>query len=337
MRYIECRVVYIDTVRNVLDAVSFDGLNWFEDVTYVNTGLKKSGSLYHPEIGDVVVCNLVEDGQAEVIKFYSQRKTDSNNLVTNVVGKAEIGTELPGDRILSGPDGAILKLLRGGYAGIGASPLAQTMYLAIEGLVRTVAQNYEVISAGTRIYSLTVDGKVMTRMCFNTSEKFFTEGANKNDGAEAENFEYQIDIGEAGFVIFTGEIGANGKRTNNLTIRMKQNGDLQVVCGTKIVFDIHALGSIALKLTNNDNVPVYTKTITTTGKKCVVNERIDGDVVRNVTGNVVDNIVGQYSVNGANINMSATIINNSSTMMRNSTSINVNEIEKPPTSGMSVK
>ena len=129
------------------------------------------------------------------VKFYSARRYDEYGLVNNMVGKKNIGTELPGDRITSGPDGAFLKILRGGIAGVGASPVAQTIYSALEGFVRTVALNYEVISAGSRIYSINDNGNITTRLCFNSKAKFFTEGANNNSGAEAENFEYQIDFG----------------------------------------------------------------------------------------------------------------------------------------------
>lgn len=337
MRYIECRIVYVDTSRNVLDAISIDGLNWFEDIRYTNTGLKMSGDLYHPEIGDVCICDLQEHGQVEFIKFYSARKINSDGLVASVLGKNNIGTELPGDRILSGPDGAILKLLRGGYAGIGASPLAQTIYLAIEGLVRTVAQNYEVVSAGSRIYSTNNAGEIITRCCFNSSEKFFSEGANKNDGAEAENFEYQMEFTKDGFAIFVGDIGEDGKRTNNLVIRMEQSGDLHVLCGKNIIFDMYSNGGISLKMVDDNNNLVYNKSIATADGMALMNEVIKGDVVRYVDGNVYEEITGERNIKAAMSSLTATVIDHNSTMMRNSTGMNVDEIEKAPVSGFKLK
>ncbi len=327
MRYMECRVVYIDTKRNVLDVRSADGMNYFEDVSYLDTGLKKSGEVYHPEIGDMVMCNLVEDGQVELIGFYFVRKTDSNNLVNNVVGKADIGIELPGDRILSGPDGAILKLLRGGYAGIGASPLAQTMYLAIEGLVRTVAQNYELISAGTKVYSTNDAGNITTRCCFNSKEKFFSEGANKNEGAEAENFEYQVEFTESGFNIMVGEIGEDGKRVNNLMINMKQNGDVRITCGKLIVFDLYSNGSMEINMVDKDSNLVYNKSVSSLSSgKVFVNEVVIGDTARYVEGSVTEEIGGDYNLKANTIKSSATIIDSSSTLNNKTTGINMNSI-----------
>lgn len=337
MRYIECRIVNVDTNRNVLDAIALDGLNWFEDIFYTNTGLKQSGDLWHPEIGDVCVCELQEDGQVKFKKFYSARKINSDGLVTNVVGKTPIGTELPGDRILTGPDGAFLKLLRGGYGAVGASPLAQTIYLALEGLVRTISQNYELISSGTRVYSTNNAGEIITRLCFNSSEKFFTEGANKNDGAEAENFEYQVEFTKLGFNIFVGEIGEDGKRINNFILKVQQNGDLQVLCGKNIIFNMYSNGSYSLKMVDDNNNLVYNKSVATADGMALLNEVIKGDVVRYIDGNIYEEVTGERNIKAAMSSLAATIIDNNSTMTRNSTGMNIDEIEKAPVGGMKIK
>lgn len=338
MRYIECRVYYVDSSRYVLDAMSIDNLNWFEDVSYTKTGLKQSGDIYHPEIGDVIICNLIEDGQVEFVKFYSQRKINSDGLVANVVGKPKIDSELPGDRIVSGPDGAILKLLRGGYAALGASPLAQTVYLAMEGMVRTIAQNYELISSGTRLYSINDGGNIITRLCFNSSEKFFSEGANKNDGAEAENFEYQVEFSSAGFNIMIGEIGEDGKRINNLIIQMQQNGDMRVICGQFMIFDMYSNGSFEISMLDKDSNLVYNKSVTSTASgRAFINELVMGDVTRYIDGNLNEEIGGNYNIKSDIISTSASVIDNSSTLTRNSAGMNIDETDKAPVSGMIIK
>jgi hypothetical protein len=257
--------------------------------------------------------------------------------VTSVVGKAGIGTELPGDRILSGPDGAILKLLRGGYAGIGASPLAQTIYLAIEGLVRTVAQNYELISSGTRCYSTNDAGNIITRLCFNSQEKFFSEGANENDGAEAENFEYQVEFSKDGFNIFVGEISEDGKRINNLVIRMEQSGDLHVLCGKYIIFNMYSNGGISLKMVDDNNNLVYNKSVATADGMALINEVIKGDVVRYIDGNIYEEITGDRNIKAAMSSVAATVIESNSTLMKNDTGMNIDEINAAPVSGMTLK
>ena len=337
MRYLECRIVYVDPSRYMLDAISIDRTNWFEDVTYVNTGLKQSGDILHPEIGDVVVLNLVEDGLVEFVKFYSPRRTNSDGLPTNLVGKGTVGTDLPGDRNFTGPDGAFLRLLRGGAAMVGASPLAQTVYLALEGMVRTVAQNYELMSAGTRIYSVNDGGNIITRMCFNSSEKFFSANANANSGAEAENFEFQIDFGASGFNLFAGEIGDDGKRQNYMSINIKQSGDMRVICGSNITFDLYSNGGLSLKLVDDDNNLVYNKTIATALGSVLLKEVITGDVVRYIDGNVFEEVTGTHNVKASVHQINAAIIDHNSNCMRNSTGINIDEVAAAPNSGITLK
>jgi len=326
MRYFECRVIYVDTDRNMLDAISIDQFNYFTDVGYTCTGQRNSGDLYHPELGDTVVIRLDEEGQAKFDKFYAARRVNNNALIEHVVGKATTDKLLPGDRIVSGPDGAILKLLRGGYAALGASPLAQTIYLALEGMVRTVAQNYEVISSGTRIYSVNNAGTIITRLCFNSSEKFFTQGANKNEGTEGENFEFQIDFSSDGFTFYAGNIGDDGKRTNNLIINIKQSGDLEIISGNNIVIDLYSNGGYSFKMVDDSNNIVYNKTIATSSGTALIKEIIKGDLVRYIDGNLIENITGNKNTNANIHTINATVIDHNSTCNRNSTGINIDEI-----------
>ena len=337
MRYIECSIIYVDPSRFMLDCISIDQLNYFTDVSYMTAGMKAAGDILHPQHGDVCICNLIEDGVVEFIKYYSTRSIDSNGLPTNLVGQSVQGDTIPGDRNITGPDGAFLRLLRGGLATIGASPLAQTVYLAMEGMVRTIAQNYELISSGSRIYSINSDGNIITRMCFNSSDKFFSEGANDNEGAEAENFEYQIDISSAGMSFYIGSIGDDGKRVNNLIINLKQVGDIQVLCGNNIILDIYSNGGYSFKMVDDSNNVVYNKTVATAGGNTLLKEIITGDVVRYIDGNCYEEITGIHDVKANIATLNAVIVDHNGMLKRNSVNLNIEEIATAPVSGMTLK
>ena len=326
MRYFECRVIYVDTDRNMLDAISIDQFNYFTDVGYTCTGQKNSGDLYHPELGDTIVVRLDDEGQAKFDKFYAARRVNNDGLIEHIVGKATQEKLLPGDRIVAGPDGAILRLLRGGYAALGASPLAQTIYLALEGMVRTVAQNYEVISSGTRIYSVNNAGDIITRLCFNSSEKFFTQGANNNEGSEGENFEFQIDFSKDGFTFYAGDIGDDGKRTNNLVINIKQSGDLKIISGNNIIIDLYSNGGYSFKVVDDSNNIVYNKTVATSSGTALVKEIVKGDYVRYIDGNLIEEVTGMIKSDANIHNINATVLDHNSTCNRNSTGINIDQI-----------
>lgn len=341
MRYLDARIIYVDTSRLVCDAISIDGMTWIEDILYSNSGLKDSGDLYNIEIGDVIVVEIGEDGQSKLFKHYEGRKYNQDGLLESVVGIGGYlpkNKMLPGDRCITGPDGAFLNLLRGGFAAVGSSPLAQTIYLAIEGLVRTVAQNYEMISSGSRIYSINDAGKITTRACFNTTDICFSKGAKENKLLESENFEYQIDFTEDGLTIFVGDIDeSTNKRNNNLVITLKRSGDINLICGKNIIFDIYSNGSCSFKMIDENQNIVYNKTVATSNGYSLVKEIMKGDFIRSIDGNFIEEITGSYERRSEISNSVSSINSINADLNIKSVGINMEEVQTKPNVSTKIK
>jgi len=321
MTYIHCRTCYVDTNRLVFDAVSFDGNSFIKDVSYADTGLRQSGQIAHIEIGDTVVVDVQGQGVNKLLEHYCSRQENEEGQVQNVAGRGgapEANQALPGDRFISGPDGTFVELLRGGMAAIGASPLCQTIYLALEGLVRTVCLNSELISSGGRLYSLNDGGKITTRACFNSKDLCFSKGAAENAQLESENFEFQIDFTEDGFTLFVGELDKEtNKRKNNLVLTIKQNGDLHLISGDRVIFNLYPSGAAAFKMMDANRKVIYNKSVVTT------------DLYDEVTGTrhskaVVDSVA-------------ANIVEVSAAMNRKVSGINVSEIKAVPNTSVTIK
>ena len=230
--------------------MTLDGISNFKDIKYINKGLMQSGDIYHPEIGDVVTIELDAAGQAKIKEFYSATTRNEYNQISYTPGKSPFPDKsLPGDRKITGPDGAYLALDRGNRARLAGGPLAQTVYFGLEGLIRTICQNYEAIGSGFRVFSINNDGKVTTRLCFSSSDTYASQGFNNNENAESENFEYEIDITEDGISLFVGEIdAATGKRKNNFVGSINRAGDFNCTCGDFIQLSAYSNGSLVKTL-----------------------------------------------------------------------------------------
>jgi len=330
MRYIDGRIVYVDTSRKVCDAISLDGLNYIQDVQYVkNSGLMQSGDIYHPEIGDVVVIEIGIDGESVLVRHYASRSLTGKNLPSFGVG-GDISA-LPGDRNIVGPDGAIMALIRGKTAKIGGGPLAQTIYFGIESLIRTVCMNYEAIGSGFRIFSVNDGGNVITRLCFTSKDQYAVQGFNTNENSSSENFEYQIDITKDGFAIFIGEIDQiTLKRKNNFTISITQAGDIIGTCGQNIQFSMYESGAFSYKILDNSHKVLYNKSVALAGEKVLVKELIVGDLIRQITGNVFEVITGTKSSKSDTELTVTNTTDRTSVTNKNSAAINIDDLEPAP-------
>ena len=335
MPFIEARIIHTDPDRLVCDAITIDGRSFIENITYSNTGLKKSGYVYNPEIGDVIVVEIQADGAAEMRRFYPGMKRNNREGTVSALGKlgnSELKNSLPGDQLWAGPDGAFMRLLRGGMAAMGASPMAQTLYFALEGLVRTVAQNYEFISGGSRCYTINDNGEIITRLCFNSKDKAFVHGAHNNEDLESENFEYQIDFGASGMMVFIGELDPETfKRKNNFMLSVRQNGEVSASIGDLIFVKAFPTGALELSFFTKDYEQPYRKTIALTSNgKVLVEELIDGDFVRKVTGNVYDETDGMHSEKSRSHTVMASVFDVNAGLNRKVSGMNMNEVGVAP-------
>lgn len=341
MRYLETRIIYVDPSRGVFDSITIDGYNWCKDVCYINSGLKLSGDVLIPEIGDIAIVSLEEDGQAIFHKYYKARTIDDNKLtkfIYGLGGNFKSNELINGDHTITGPDGAWLNLMRGGLAGVGVSSLCQTVYVALEGLIRTISQNVDFISSGIRFYSVNDNGSIITRACFSSSDRHFATGAQNNEDAVSENFEYQIDITKDGMTFFVGDIDSTTKkRNNNLVITLKPSGDINLQCGAQIIFDLYSNGGLSYKVVDQDHKIIYNKTVATNGDRVLVKEIVKGDVVRYVDGNIQEQATGTIDRQAQSLSNSATFIDNNSTTIRNSTGLNIKEIDLAPNANVKIK
>lgn len=333
MKFMDCRIIFSDPSRHCCDAISTDGINLFENVNYAETGLKQSGKDYHPEIGDIIVIELSDDGQVRLHKYYSYVHSDSNKETSFQVGSGPSlnkNRELSGDLALTGPDGSWLNLIRGRLAGVGAGPMAQTIWAGMEGLIRNVAMNYDTIGSGLRLFSINDNGNVTTRLCFSGTDQLVTTGYNENPLSSSENFEYQFDITKDGFTIFVGNIDpTTHKRINNLTITFNPQGDIQVISGKNTIFNMYSSGASSFKMFDDLKNIVYNKSVALVPNhtSAFVKEYIKGNVVRKIEGNLDEEITGHHHKKVDTNMVNANIIDNTTVVNKTSSSLNIPSLE----------
>lgn len=329
--FLETRVIHVDTEKYSVSTISTDGRNVFDDVSYVTTGLTPGGLVEHPQYGDVIVISIEEDGQARFHKHYSSRYRNSDGDVAykTLAEKFKNFTALPGDRTLQGPDGAWLNLLRGRLASVGSSPLCQTVYLGLEGLIRTVCQNYDAMGSGFRVYSLNEDGKIRTRLSFTSNDLHFVNGADGD--CPSESFEYQIDFDTDGISLAVGKV-SEGKRKNKFSFIIRLNGEINISIGDNTQYTLYDNGMSEFLIMGPDKKDIYKKTVsvTTDGASVVTNEYIKGIVNRYVDGNVNEIVKGDRTITARSLTLDAVTIETTADINKKVSGVNMSEIKKTP-------
>ena len=335
MKSIDVRVLFVDTKRNCFDATTLDGISTFSDIRYVNSGVMRSGMTYDLEIGDIVKIELLDNGLAQFVGFYSPFRKDAQDQISYQSGQPlqspETPDRLPGDLNWHGPDGQILSLLRGKVARVGGGPLAQTFYFGLEGLIRNLCHNYESFGSGFRVFSVNTDGKVVTRLCFSSSDQFVAKGVNENEDAVSESFEYQIDIDENGITLFVGTIDPKtGKRVNNFTTTINRDGDLVGTCGKFMQFAMYATGAMTQKIFDEDHKIVYNKSIALGGDGVLVKEIVEGNYIRQINGDYYENVSGTKNCTSDKDISTNNVKDHSSNLNRKSAGMNITDLSSAP-------
>ena len=213
----------------------------------------------------------------------------------------------------------------------GASPMCQTIYLGLEGLIRTVCQNYEAIGSGFRVFSINDGGEVVTRICFSSKDHFVSRGVNDNTESNTENFEFQFDITADGFTLFAGEINPdNGKRVNNLILNINQSGDLKLSVGNKIILSIFDNGCASFDVIDDSGAVLYNKSVSSDGIQALVTETLTGNYIRNIQGNMTDYISDTYQRKCSNEILISDISDKTMVLNKTSASVNVKDLEPAP-------
>lgn len=333
MKFIDARILFVHTDRNCFDCFTLDGISNIKDVKYINSGLTRSGHTYDPEIGDIVKVRINDDGTAELEGFYSAFRKDDKDCTSYQSGEPLFGGDdrLPGDQRWYGPDGANLALDRGKRARLAGGPLAQSVYFGLEGLIRTICQNYEAFGSGFRILSVNTDGKVSTRLCFSSSDQLISKGINNNENAVSESFEYQIDINADGITLFVGSIdGKTGKRVNNFTATITPEGDVIGTCGEFLQFALYATGALTQKIFDKDKKLIYNKSVAKGSDGVLVKEVMTGNYIREIDGDYYENVTGTKRImNNKNIQVS-NFNDVSSEVNRKSAGLNITDLQTQP-------
>ncbi len=159
---IEGKVVDINQTLWTVDVISQFDQHWFLNVQvgspYMHS--KRGEGIYAmPEIGAKCHICVPSDGPPPfVLDFIMPKETLSSTTTEDTSGDAEVSSDStfaggrvrakPGDIMMRGRDGNFVVLHRGGVLQIGASELAQRIYIPLQNLVSDISQNYRHYNTG---------------------------------------------------------------------------------------------------------------------------------------------------------------------------------------------
>lgn len=335
MKFLKCTVIMVYTDRGVCDAISIDNLNFFQDISYTQLGINQSGDDKIPEINDVLVIQVDDDGSATLFKRYANRLISDSGL--NVYSTGQDGNlGLPGDYRAFGPDGSALSLLSGMAAKLSATPLCQMVMLGIENLTRLITANQETITSGTRYTTISDNGNVLTRFVMSSSDVNFI---NSSDGQTSERYEFQFDFSSAGLNLLIGEIDPTSKkRINHFLININTKNDITFKLGKDLSNNKESAeyyfsfdGTFSHKVFDENGVTVYNRTIAQSNGRALVNEYINGNFTRHITGDMLSEIDGNIIETSHNKYETASALHQSnSTMNSQNSSINQSILSTAP-------
>jgi hypothetical protein len=132
-------------------------------------------------------------------------------------------------------------------------------------------------------------------------------------------------------MLFVGDIDPTTlKRVNNFTISINQAGDIIGTCGKNILFNMYASGAFSYKLIDDSNNVLYNKSVALAGAQVLVKELIVGDFVRNITGNIFDEVSGSRNTKSDTELSISNTTDRTSIINKNSAAINMDDLEPAP-------
>jgi len=163
VRMYECTVVNVNYVNWTIDCRSVFDQKFFPDIQvaspYVHPA-RGEGIYAVPEVGSKCIVGIHSDGPPPFVLGFimpAQGKTTPDDEKTNPGGTDAYtfaGGRIrakPGDMILRGRDGNFVVLHRGGVLQIGATSVAQRIYIPLRNLITDISQNYEHHNTGGSI------------------------------------------------------------------------------------------------------------------------------------------------------------------------------------------
>jgi len=191
LQYVNATINFVDTERNVFDAISQDGMRFIEKCQYLSVNPDGSGKIHHPSAGDTAVIKIDSDGACYLEKIYSICAVDTDGVPTRNLGPNS--KFMPGDYVRTAKGGSFLALLRNGLTKIGVSPLCQMIFMKLENYTRWVSRNIEIQASGFRFYSVNDKGLNVTRLSIFLQDAMSLTQRNKS--SEASDFEFVVKDG----------------------------------------------------------------------------------------------------------------------------------------------
>jgi hypothetical protein len=219
-QYVNVTINFVDTDRNVFDAISQDGMRFIEKCQYLSVNPDGSGKIHHPSAGDTAVVKISSDGNY-CEKIYSICAVDEDGVPVRDLGSNS--KFMPGDKVWLAKGGAFLALLRNGLTKIGTSPLCQMIFMKLENYTRWISRNIEVQASGFRFYSVNDEGTNVTRLSIFLEDAFKPELRDKT----SEISDFEIVVKEQALTIMTGPKDPDtGLRINRTVVTLVNDGSL---------------------------------------------------------------------------------------------------------------
>lgn len=219
-QYVNVTINFVDTERNVFDAISQDGLRFIEKCQYLSVNPDGSGKIHHPSAGDTAVVRVGIDG-CYCEKIYSLCAVDKDGVPVRDLGPNS--KFMPGDKVWLAKGGSFLALLRGGLAKIGSSPLCQMIFMKLENYTRWISRNIEIQASGFRFYSVNDNGINATRLSLFLEDSFKPELRDKT----SEVSDFEVIVKDCALTLMTGpKDSETGLRINRTIFTIVNDGSL---------------------------------------------------------------------------------------------------------------
>ena len=284
VQYVDATINFVDTQRNVFDAISSNGIQFLEKCQYLNVNPDGSGEIHHPAAGDTCVVRIERDGTRYLHKIYTIPAVDKDGVPVRDLGMNS--KFMPGDKVWIAKGGSFLALLRSGLTKIGASPICQMIFMKLENYTRWISRNIEIQSSGFRFYSVNDAGSNTTRLSIFLEDAMSSELRDKS----SESSDFEIVIKDFALTLMTGPKDATTGLRNNKTMLTFVND-----------------GSVILYQSDDEHKPTQRRTYTPDGSSEHIIYDKNGDyiyrknIIRNPSGEapeviVTELVLGEYNL-----------------------------------------
>jgi len=313
-QYAKATVVAVNTEKHIFDAISEDGLRFFQKCQYLEITPDLSGKINPPSSGDTCIVKLNTDGTYELEKLYTAPQVDSTGSPSRDLGP--YNKILPGDRIDLAKGGAFLSLLRGGIAKIGSSPICQLIFMKLENYARLISRNIEIISSGFIFYSVNDSESTITRLSI-----FLKDSMSKEMRSKSSEFsDFEVAVKDSTISIITGpKDPASNMRIDTCVVNIANDGSMSIYQSDKTTKRITQRiaytpnGCSDHTIYGAKNKVIYQRKVirnpSDSSPHVMVKEKVNGQYDLIVEGGITITASKDLAINGKNISSNAEVIN----------------------------